>query len=65
MSGNLSRMGLKPFYGKKEKKRADDAMEKLDITGLAKKNSQVSRKTGKVQGSTLQTFRQTGFTFFR
>ena len=38
MSGNLSRMGFKPFYGKKEKKRADEAMEKLDITGLAKKS---------------------------
>ena len=38
MSGNLSRMGLKPFYGKQEKKRADDAMEKLDITSLAKKS---------------------------
>ena len=34
LSGCLNKMGLRPFYGKKEKKKALDCMEKLGITHL-------------------------------
>lgn len=37
MSGCLNSMGLKPFYGKAEKQRAADIMEKLGITHLSKR----------------------------
>jgi len=36
LSGNLSGMGLRPFYSFKEKRRAEAAMERLGITELAK-----------------------------
>ncbi len=35
LSGCQGHMGLRPFYGKKEKKRAADSMEKLGISKLA------------------------------
>ncbi|MBO7398610.1 MAG: ABC transporter ATP-binding protein [Clostridia bacterium] len=34
LSGNLGRMGARPFYGKEEKKRAADALAKLGISAL-------------------------------
>lgn len=34
LSGNLSRIGWRPFYGAKEKARAKDAMTKLDVWEL-------------------------------
>jgi len=34
LSGNLGRMGSRPFYGKEEKKRAADALSKLGISAL-------------------------------
>ncbi|MBE5944495.1 MAG: metal ABC transporter ATP-binding protein [Lachnospiraceae bacterium] len=37
MSGFLNNMGIRPFYNKEEKKRAEEIMMKLGIEGLAKK----------------------------
>jgi len=37
LSGNLAKSGLKPFYSKEEKKRAVDALHKLDAWDLRKK----------------------------
>ena len=37
VSGNLGSMGLRPFYNSQEKKRAEEAMERLSITNLKKK----------------------------
>lgn len=37
LSGCLNRCGSRPFYNKREKKMAETAMEKLAISGLAKK----------------------------
>lgn len=37
MSGFLNNMGIRPFYSKEEKKRANDIMVKLGLEGLAKK----------------------------
>ena len=37
LSGNLSNMGLRPFYTAKEKARADEAMERLGVKDLRKK----------------------------
>ena len=37
LSGNLSSMGLRPFYNTREKKRAEEAMERLGIKELRKK----------------------------
>ena len=37
LSGNLSSMGLRPFYNTKEKARANEAMERLGISSLSKK----------------------------
>ncbi|MDR1802934.1 MAG: metal ABC transporter ATP-binding protein [Treponema sp.] len=37
LSGNLSGMGLRPFYSPKEKRQAEEAMEQLGIKDLAKK----------------------------
>jgi zinc transport system ATP-binding protein len=37
LSGNLGGMGLRPFYGGKEKKLADEAMKQLEISGLKEK----------------------------
>ncbi len=37
-SGCVGKMGLRPFYTKNEKSRADEAMELLGISGLAKKS---------------------------
>jgi zinc transport system ATP-binding protein len=34
LSGNLAGMGLRPFYGAREKQRAEETMEWLGITGL-------------------------------
>ncbi len=34
MSGCLNRRGLRPFFSKAEKKRASDAMERLELTSL-------------------------------
>ncbi len=34
MSGNLSRLGFRPFYNGEDKKRARDAMERLEIWDL-------------------------------
>ena len=34
LSGNLSHLGFKPFYGKKEKARAREAMERLSVWEL-------------------------------
>lgn len=36
LSGCLNKIGLRPFYNKKEKKLANDMLEKLGITNLAK-----------------------------
>ncbi len=38
LSGCLARTGLRPFYGKEEKKLAANAMEELGITDLAKRS---------------------------
>lgn len=38
LSGFQGRMGMRPFYSKKEKKIAADNMEKLGITALAKRS---------------------------
>ncbi|MCD7774537.1 MAG: ABC transporter ATP-binding protein [Clostridiales bacterium] len=38
ISGCLARTGLRPFYGKAEKKLAQDAMEEMGITDLAKRS---------------------------
>ena len=35
LSGCLGRMGGRAFYGKEEKRRAQEAMERLDVTALA------------------------------
>ena len=35
LSGCLSRMGRRAFYGKEEKRRAEEAMERLGVTELA------------------------------
>jgi len=37
LSGNLSNMGLRPFFSSKEKARAEEAMERLGIKDLRKK----------------------------
>lgn len=37
LSGCLSSVGLKPFYSKKEKDKAKNAMEKMGITALSKR----------------------------
>ena len=37
LSGNLSGMGLRPFYSSKEKRQAEEAMEQLGIKDLSKK----------------------------
>lgn len=37
LSGCLNRCGLRPFYNKVEKQMADDTMEQLKITSLAKR----------------------------
>lgn len=37
LSGNLSNLGWKPFYGKKEKENAEEIMKRLDIWELKKK----------------------------
>ena len=37
LSGCLNRRGLRPFYNKAEKRAADENMEKLGITGLARR----------------------------
>ena len=37
MSGNLSRTGLRPFYSKEEKKRAEESLKKLEAWDLRKK----------------------------
>lgn len=37
LSGRLNSIGLKPFYGKKEKEAAKNAMEKMGITSLSKR----------------------------
>ena len=37
LSGNLSGMGLRPFYSPKEKRQAEEAMEQLGIRKLSKK----------------------------
>ncbi len=36
LSGCLNQLGFRPFYGQKEKLRAKEAMEMMDITDLAK-----------------------------
>lgn len=36
LSGNLSKCGWRPFYSKEDKKRAQENMEKMGITNLAK-----------------------------
>lgn len=36
LSGNLNQMGFRPFYSVKEKKLAEDAMDRLGIKNLAK-----------------------------
>lgn len=36
LSGRLNHLGLKPFYGKEDKRLADENMEKLGITDLKK-----------------------------
>lgn len=38
MSGCLPRCGWRPFYNKEEKKRVEDAMERLRLTPLAKRS---------------------------
>ncbi len=38
LSGCLNKLGFRPFFGKKEKERAKEAMEKLEITDLAKRS---------------------------
>ena len=38
LSGNLSRLGHRPFYGKEEKKRAKKNMERMSITELSEKS---------------------------
>ena len=37
LSGCQGRLGMRAFYGAEEKKRADEAMEKLGVTALAKR----------------------------
>lgn len=37
LSGCLNQMGFRPFYGKKERKRAESVMKKLEITNLTKR----------------------------
>lgn len=37
LSGNLSRIGMRPFYNKEDKKRAEENMKKLDILDLKKR----------------------------
>lgn len=37
MSGNLAKSGLRPFYSKEDKKRAEDNLKKLDAWELRKK----------------------------
>lgn len=38
LSGCLNQLGFRPFFGKKEKQRAEEAMKKLEITDLAKRS---------------------------
>ena len=38
LSGCLNQLGFRPFFGKKEKQRAEEAMIKLEITDLAKRS---------------------------
>lgn len=38
ISGCINKMGLRPFYTSKEKKRAKDVMEKLEITSIKNKS---------------------------
>lgn len=38
LSGTLNRLGHRPFYGKKERKLADDSLSLLDILDLKKKS---------------------------
>lgn len=38
LSGNLSKCGFRPFYSKEDKKRAEENMERMGITNLAKKS---------------------------
>lgn len=38
LSGTLNRLGHRPFYGKKERKLADDSLALLDILDLKKKS---------------------------
>lgn len=38
LSGNLNRLGLRPFYGKQEKKRVEEALKLLGITNLKNKS---------------------------
>lgn len=37
LSGNSGGMGLRPFYSRKEKQRAEENMERLGITGLGRR----------------------------
>jgi len=37
LSGNLGKMGLRPFFSSKEKRRAEEAMQQLGITELRKR----------------------------
>lgn len=37
LSGCQNRMGLRPFYGREEKQRASDAMERMGLTKLTKR----------------------------
>ena len=37
LSGNVNGMGLRPFYNKAEKARAEAALEKMDVTALKKR----------------------------
>lgn len=37
LSGNLARTGLRPFYSKEEKKRAEDSLRRLDAWELRRK----------------------------
>lgn len=38
LSGCLNQLGFRPFFGKEEKQRAEEAMKKLEITDLAKRS---------------------------
>ncbi len=37
LSGNLGRMGARPFYGREEKRRAREAIEKMELTPLTRR----------------------------